>query len=231
MPILTKRLLEEEYLLNKKSVAVVAKLFDCSQNKINYWLNKYRIPKRKISEAMYIKWNPFGDPFVFNNPQTLDNAFLWGLGLGLFWGEGNKKNIHAVRLGNVDPGLIRIFLKFLDEIYTIDRKRLRFGLQTFTDISKRRAISYWCKELHITRQQFYKVTVTPSGSIGTYREKSKYGVLTIYFHNKKLRDRIVGAIEELGNSSAHKIAILAQLVERVHGGSQRFPPTETEMIQ
>ncbi|MBI4087090.1 hypothetical protein HY416_03895 [Candidatus Kaiserbacteria bacterium] len=222
MLILTKNILEKEYCNNKKSVAEIAKFFNCSQHKINYWLGKYHIPKRKISEAMYIKWNPRGDPFAFNNPQTLDKAFLWGLGLGLFWGEGNKKNTDSVRLGNVDPGLIRTFLKFLDEIYTIDHARLRFGLQTFTDIGENAAVAYWCRELRANRRQFYKVTVTRSGSLGTYREKSKHGVLTIYFHNKKLRDSIVNAIGELGSGSIRKSAILAQLVERVHGRSQKI---------
>ncbi len=119
------------------------------------------------------------------------------MGLGLFWGEGNKRNKGTVRLGNTDPGLVRMFLKFLDEIYAINHTRLKFGLQIFSDIPKNKALAYWCEELKVTPKQFYKVIITPARSIGTYREKSKYGVLTVYFNNKKLRDSIVDAIEKL----------------------------------
>ena len=194
---LHKHLLEREYLERRKSATEIAHLCKCSAHKINYWLKKYEIPKRGISEAMYIKYNPAGDPFIFKKPETLDESFLWGMGLGLFWGEGNKKNKYSVRLGNVDPNLIKMFLKFLDTIYAIDHSRLKFGLQIFSDIPKSTALAYWCRELCTTTKQFYKITVTPSRGLGTYREKSKYGVLTVYFHNKKLRDNIVLAIEEL----------------------------------
>lgn len=197
MLTITRSFLEEEYLQKRKSVAEISKVVRCSENKINYWLSKYDIPKRNISEAMYSRHNPDGDPFSFKQPTTVNESFLFGLGLGLFWGEGNKKNKCTVRLGNTDPCLIKIFLFFLKEVYTINPKRLRFGLQIFSDISEREALAYWCKKLHVLPKQFYKVTTTPFRSIGTYRQKSKYGVLIVYFHNKKLRDRIVNAIEEL----------------------------------
>lgn len=48
--------------------------------------------------------------------------------------------------------------------------------------------------------------VTKSGSIGTYRSKNRYGVVTIYFGNTKLRDILVGQVAEI-----------AQLVEHVNG--------------
>ena len=122
---------------------------------------------------------------------------LYGLGLGLYWGEGNKKNLNSVRLGNTDPKLIKKFLEFLETVYFIDKRRLRFGLQIFNDMDSRRVLLFWQKELGISSSRFYKVTVTPTRGIGTYREKTKYGVLSIYFHNKKLRDVICSEIEKL----------------------------------
>ena len=41
------------YIEEKKSVAQIAILLECSQNKVNYWLEKYEIAKRSISDAMY----------------------------------------------------------------------------------------------------------------------------------------------------------------------------------
>ncbi len=174
-----------------KDIAVRLK---CSLHKVSYWMEYYTIPKRSISEAIYVRSNPGGDPFVFHSPKTIDEAKLFGLGLGLYWGEGTKADKNTVRLGNTDPKLILKFIEFLERIFGVRRADMRFGLQVFSDMSPATALDFWCKNLTITRRQFYKVTVTRSGSIGTYRKKSRYGVLTVYYHNKKLRDRLIGEV-------------------------------------
>ena len=53
------------------------------------------------------------------------------------------------------------------------------------------------KILKISSSQFYKTIITPSRGVGTYKDKFKYGVLTIHFNNKKLRDILCGEIENL----------------------------------
>ena len=195
--IMEKEYLEREYLDRKKSVSQIALKYGCSQNKITYWLDKHSIKKRSISDAVYIKCNPQGDPFIFNKPRDEQEWFLYGLGLGLFWGEGNKVNKNSVRLGNTDVDLIIKFLQFLKVIYRIDTKKLRFGLQLFNDIPKNKALEYWTTRLNVSMNQFQKVVVTESVQKGTYRKKSEYGVLTVYFSITKLRDIIMNAITEL----------------------------------
>jgi len=189
--------LKKEYEIKKKSVRDISLELKCSENTVTYWLNKHKIKKRTISEAIYQRANPLGDPFKFTPPKTTQSHFLYGLGLGLFWGEGNKVNKHCVRLGNADPALVKIFIEFLVEIYKIDKNRLRFGLQIFSDISPQSAVSFWTKYLNVPKNHFYKVIVTPSITKGTYRKKSQTGVVTVYFSNSKLRDSIINAIEEL----------------------------------
>ncbi len=195
--MLDKNYLICSYLRDKKSAAQIAIDCNCSVNQVNYWLSKYEIQKRSISDAVYIKLNPKGDPFSVVRLSKSEEWFLYGLGLGLFWGEGNKVNKNAVRLGNTDPDLIVAFLSFLKIIYQIDERKLRFGLQLFTDIPKEKALRYWCDSLGVSKTQFQKVVITKSTKSGTYRKKSKYGVITVYFSNTKLRDTIIGAIEDL----------------------------------
>lgn len=212
---INKRELIDLYLDRKLSVSSIAVKYNCSQNKINYWLKKFGIEKRTIADAVYLKNNPKGDPFRFQFNDEKYFWFLYGLGLGLYWGEGNKINKNSVRLGNSDPNLLVYFLKFLTDIYNIDKKKLRFGLQIFSDINIYKAKNYWSRKLNIDTKQFLKVTVSRSVSEGTYKKKSKYGVVIIYFYNIKLRDIIMAAISELQRGEAN----VAQLVERVHGKS------------
>jgi hypothetical protein len=192
-----KKLLELWYLRDKKSVHTIAAELNCSDGKINYWMEKHSIPKRSISDAIYTKHNPKGDPFSSRILQTNSDSFLFGLGLGLYWGEGTKMNQTSVRLGNTDPYLVRAFLIFLRKIYGIDESKLRFAIQIFTDRDQKREERFWREFLNVEARQFYKTINTRSGSIGTYRKKSEHGVLTVYFGNKKLRDILIGEIEKL----------------------------------
>lgn len=187
------RLYQEE----KHSVAAIAGKLHCSQHKINYWLERYKIPKRSISEAIYQFHNPTGDPFLAVRPKTKQDIFLHGLGLGLYWGEGTKRGSGGVKLGNTDPKLIAVFIQFLERLYGVKMKDLKYGLQIFHDIDGDRAIQYWMRVLKAKRSQFYKVTISKVRGSGTYRYKSEYGVLSVYFHNTKLKKLICDAIDSL----------------------------------
>jgi hypothetical protein len=186
--------LEEMYLINRLSLADIAKRLNCSVHKVTYWMDKYKIQKRTISEAIYLKHNPKGDPFSVRPIKTRADAELLGLGLGLYWGEGAKANKYSIRLGNTDPELLKTFIRFLTDLFGVKKDAIRFGLQIFTDIEPEKALNYWVKMLDTKPSQFYKIIVTISGSLGTYRKKSPYGVVTVYYNNKKLRDIIVGML-------------------------------------
>ena len=112
--------------------------------------------------------------------------------MGLYWGEGTKADKKSVRLGNTDPMLIEKFIEFLVKILGFDKNRIKFSLQIFSDVNSEEAKNYWTSQLEIRPTQFYKkITITKSGKVGTYRKKNKYGVLTIYCHNTKLRNILI----------------------------------------
>ncbi len=175
------------YQIEQKSVSEIAGIFNCSENKINYWLSEYGIRKRSISEAIYIKHNPDGDPFSFRAPKNIQEAKLFGMGVGLYWGEGTKADNASVRLGNSDPALLRIFISFLIKFFKIKKVDLRFHLHIFSDINPEEATNFWVKQLGIKKIQLYKPTITRTGKLGTYKKKSRYGVLTLYYCNSKLK--------------------------------------------
>lgn len=172
------------------SVAQIADFLKCSEHKINYWIKKFGIEKRSLSDAMYARHNPDGDPFKIKEIDNINDAKLFGIGLGLYWGEGNKKNKNSIRLGNTDPDIIKTFIDFLINILGAKKEKLKFGLQVFSDMFPNKTLNFWLNNLSkydINKRQFFKTTVTPSRSLGNYREKSKYGVLTVHFCNTKLK--------------------------------------------
>lgn len=194
-----KNILQNLYLVKKLSSIEIAKKFKCSTHKIDYWLHIYKIQKRTISEAIYQKNNPKGDPFLFITPKNYKNMFLFGLGLGLFWGEGTKRGRHSLRLSNSDPILVKKYIEFLVKIYSIDKNRLRFQLQTYDDLDVKNLILFWSKFLLIKKSQFYKSTILVRRGKGTYFEKMKYGVIIINFNNMKLKSLICSQIANIAS--------------------------------
>ena len=84
---------------------------------------------------------------------------------------------------------------FLNKIYGINKDKLKFGLQIFSDVSPMIAQRFWIKELNVKKSQFQKIIITPSRGIGNYKHKSQYGVLTVYFNNTKLKKIFDSLIE------------------------------------
>lgn len=132
-------------------MANIARQRKVSIHKVVYWMEKYKIPRRSRSEATYVQKNPLGDPFRITFINSVAKTELFALGIGLFLGEGNKKDKFH-----------RIYQDCLD---------------------------YWVKVTGIPKLGFYKPTIRPR-KIGTYKNKSKYGTITINVSNKKLLNQI-----------------------------------------
>jgi hypothetical protein len=185
------------YVNQRRSSAQISRYINCSENKVNYWLVKYEIKKRTISDAIYELRNPLGDPFFIKNPKTLREGILFGLGLGIYWGEGLKRGKGGVRITNTDAKMVRKFVDFLEKFCGVDKNKLRFSLQIFKDNIPQKAISYWIRELDIRKEQFYKTIISEVRGKGTYKYKSEYGVIIVYFNNVKLKRIILEMIEKV----------------------------------
>ena len=172
------------------SMQEVADKMRWSAHKVSYWLEKCNIPRRSISNAVYLKWNPNGDPFKIKNNLNLKEERLKALGLGLFWGEGNKNNNHSVRLGNSDPRLIKSFREFLIKICGVKKNKLRYNLLLFNDANKEEAVNFWNRELGLGYSKIRSITSLKPRGKGTYKNKSMTGVLMIEFCNTKLKKEI-----------------------------------------
>ena len=179
------------------SMQEIANRLNVSTHKVSYWMDRYSLQRRTISAAVYTKHNPHGDPFHFERKLNISNEFLFGLGIGLFWGEGMKANKYGVRLGNTDPFLILFFRDFLEKTCGVARSKIKYSLQLFGDVSKRDAIDFWCRSLHIEEKQLGKITLLKLRGRGTYGKKNLLGVLQIGCYNTKLKTKIDQLISTL----------------------------------
>jgi len=162
---------------------------DLTYHQVTYWMSKYDISRRSRSIANYVKYNPNGDPFKIKKLKTKKDIELLNLGIGLFLGEGTKGNRYKVVLTNSDPQIIKLFLTFLKIICGVKDFKIRAALNVFDDINLKEILDFWQKETNIPHLRFVKSIVRKSKE-GTYKNKSKYGTLTVYVSNTKLKKLI-----------------------------------------
>jgi hypothetical protein len=101
-------------------------------------------------------------------------------------GEGTKKDLHRVTLANTNPAILRIFLVFLEKFCSVSRSQINAWINIFDDYNVEEATRWWANELGLSLEQFYATTVRQSRG-GNYTKKSKFGTLTVYFANSKLK--------------------------------------------
>ena len=200
MEALAKETLERAYI-SGKSMWEISSMLGCSIHKVTYWMTKFQIKKRSRSEAMYRKLNPNGDPFKVPPLIPKDPQFWLGLGLGIYWGEGNKITPHSVRVTNSNPNMIKAFRKFLLEVCKTNPDKLQYSIVCFNDSNLQDVLSLWSTELNVPKEKFGKIVQIPPQGKGTYKRKSKSGVCTLTFGNIKLKKWIMEQISSVSPDS------------------------------
>lgn len=174
----------------------VSERIGLSVSGISYYLNKFKISRRSISNATYNIYETkfHKKPFKLKKKLSRADFELKIAGIMLYWGEGAKTS-DVVQFTNSDPDMIRLFLKFLRDICGVSKKRLRAIIHLYTDQDRIFLEKYWSSITNIPREQFYKSHVHV-GKIGTYKNKSRYGTLAINYSDKRLLNVILSWIQE-----------------------------------
>lgn len=125
-----------------------------------------------------------------------DPLFL--VGLSIYWGEGDKSNQGRVSVVNTDPELILTIKMFYERCLNISIEKLRVGLFVYRDLDVIFVKNYWSDKLNIPTKQFIKTQILESRSKLT-KNKSKYGVCSLYFSSTEFSIKIREWIKLLWN--------------------------------
>lgn len=208
------------YYVEGRSVTQVAKELCCSPHKVIYWMDKMKLARRNMSDAIYRYYNPDGDPFFIQPIKTQDEARLFGLGIGIYWGEGDKRSKHSVRIANTDPGIILTFIQFLLVCCTVKKEKIRYSIVCFNDSSIEAVGEHWAKLLQIPKEKFGKIVQIPPQGRGSYKRKSEFGVCTVGVSNIKLKQWIIQELD-----SYRSLGSL--VVKHSHGKGRTVGPIPT----
>lgn len=126
------------------------------------------------------------------------------LGIGIYLGEGTKSNEH-VRMINSDPRIIRISIRWFQEICNLKIENFSPSIHLYPDNNIKEATSYWSKITNIPEYQFRKPQIDLRlNKLKKKKNKLPYGTLHIQIKScgkkefgRNLHRRIMGWIETL----------------------------------
>lgn len=208
-----------------KSYREIAKAVLISKNSVSRWYNGLKLPKR-ARDIIYRKNKNNREFFALYNKQrhqsvqaenrkilelsakeikNLSNYELKLIGAALYWGEGYKKQEHFsspnVRFVNSDPLMIKIFLKFLFDVMSISKERIRVGIRIHPNIKEKTAIEFWSNVTAIDKSKFKITRQVSRASQGKMPKNSlPYGTLDITVSGRRDFYKIKGWINGLAQN-------------------------------
>lgn len=121
---------------------------------------------------------------------------LFVAGLCIYWGEGEKTSKHMIRVSNIDPGLVKVFIGFLIHVCGISKKDIRYSLLLYPDLDEDACKQFWVSHAGLLRENFNK-----SARIrGRHKTKRlRYGVCNVSFSSSYLKKKIGVWLAKLPN--------------------------------
>lgn len=137
--------------------------------------------------------------------QPLSERDLLLLLIGLYWGEGTKRDFGII---NSDPYLILAFINCLQSI-GVAKERLSMSLRIHSDISPELAKQFWSEITGISKNSISRMEIVD----GKKKGKLKYGMCRIRVRSGiKERLFIQFAIGQIGKDSCKRISSKCKLL-------------------
>jgi hypothetical protein len=120
---------------------------------------------------------------------------LFLISMGIYWGEGNKASNHNIVVGNTDPLMINIFVKFLKEICGVPTLKIRAYVLLYPDLDPVACKKFWIKNSGLSEENFNKSVVIK----GRHKiRKVQYGVCNITVSSRYLKEKVLEWLRLLG---------------------------------
>lgn len=212
-----------------KSYSEITKLLGIPKATLSDWFKEIELPekaKERLAQRAYQK--SMTAILKHNNAQThiaqqnarntrncarseivnLTNKDLLMLGVSLYWAEGYKrpkiengkiKTHHPVSLSNSDPGLVKIFLRFLREICSVNEEKIKGEIRIYEHHNEAYLLNFWSQTTNIPfgRLKTFKNGVSISSQRLRPYNILPYGTIQIRVNSTQLYHKIMGWIEGL----------------------------------
>lgn len=202
----------DSFRLSKSTIAYWFKDIDWSKDIRNRLTERQRRGAKKQIELMNAARKRKLARYYLQAQQEAEKEFcflkknrLFVAGIMIYWGEGDRSVENGqLRISNVDPRMINVFMRFLKDIFKIDSEKIRAWLLLYPDLKESSCIRYWLGGTGLSRSCFTKSVVIERRGLG---KKLSYGVCNVGTTSKYLKTKLLKWIDLL----AHEIVYYKQL--------------------
>ncbi len=186
-----------------KSVKEIAKVVNVSSSTVSGWVGNVKLTdqqRKTLKEQQYrfsiSNWKSKTcrqarlDARKIGEQEAVGEP-LHVAGCMLFWAEGTKSK-SSVIFTNSDPNMMKLFIRFLREIYDIKNDEVSLFCAVHDCDNTTFVEDFWCEELGLKRENLRKTQIIKSGT--GKKNKHLYGIARIAIYNMKIVQRIYGAI-------------------------------------
>lgn len=187
-----------KYPLTKAQLAMLEK----SRKKNKYLsIEKIRLTKLKKRElrlkSVYEKEK--------NYWMSLSHRELEIAGLFLYWGEGSKNLKGALSLNNTDPKVLKFTLFWMKNVLGIPQEKIKVWLHLYSDMNAKEEMRFWSKNLNMPLSQFGKPYFKKSKREDLDHKGFGHGTCGLAISDIRLKERIIMAINAIGDNYGSKI--------------------------
>jgi hypothetical protein len=130
----------------------------------------------------------------------LDKTSLFFLFMGLFWGEGCRKDKSTVRVVNSDPKVIQATQYFLVNNCGVSLEQHHCRVHIHQNANAQQALDFWAEATGIAKQKIRIQTVISSASKNKKPVNTlPFGTAHIFVYNAKLKQQIDGWLMGIKN--------------------------------
>jgi predicted transcriptional regulator len=184
----------QDIVLSEEAVQNIVKT---SKKKCTAGILRYTESLRKKRQANIIDDKQKGLDML----GKLSSRDVMCIGIGLYWGEGYKKGNQEFGFTNSDPQMIVFYIKWLRNIFNIDKKELilRISINELHEYRIKEVENFWVKNTGVPFSQFTKTSLIKTKSKKIYENQEQhFGTLRIKVRRgTKMRRMILGMIQGL----------------------------------
>lgn len=199
--------------LKGNSYSQIMKKLGTSKSTLSGWLKKYPLNDKRLRELRDnnpIRIDKYKKTMAIKRQKHFDDVFeevkkeignmnkreTLIAGLFLYWGEGLKASRYSTSVSNTDPAVLKFFIKWLVDIFKVDKKVLRVKLHLYEDMNELKEISFWIKELGLSKNNFIKSYVKRTAFRDiNYRSTFGHGTCNVYYYDKYVSDYVSMALK------------------------------------
>ena len=198
-----------------KSYSQIKEILGVGKGTLSVWLRSHPLSEKRVRELR--DWNEqrieryretrkrkreavLADFYVRANKRVLplSKRDIFIAGLFLYWGEGGKTKPTELTLSNTNPAIGRTFVRWLENGWNINRKKLRVKMHFYRDMNIRKETLLWSSLLKIPVSQFVKPYVKKSNfSSLTYRRGFGHGTCNINYADANVAKEVLMSLKAI----------------------------------